>query len=117
MPFEYLKFVAHRFGVAASIAGVPIFRHQPERHLLATATNPQRRMGLLHTFGFVDWFVDGVIVARERRIVFRPHLDDDLTRFTEGAHAVACLREAIAIGAPLMLIPARAQPAIESPVA
>ncbi len=109
--------MANRVGVAADVARIGIFRHQLERHLLAAAADPQRRIRLAHTFRLVDRLVDGVVLARKGRIVFRPHLDQNLSGLAEGPHALARLREPVAIRAPFVLVPARAEPAIQPAMA
>src|SRR5690348_8470321 len=74
-------------------------------------------MRLAGALGLIDRLVNRIVLAAERRIVFRPHLGDDLARLAEPAHAFACLGEAIAVRPPLMLVPARPQPAVEPSVA
>src|SRR5215212_10200850 len=86
---EDIELVADRLNVAHDVAGVAPLGYQPERHSLAAATDPERRMRLLDTFRLVDWPVDRVVLALETRVVLGPHAVDDLAGLAEHAHPVA----------------------------
>jgi hypothetical protein len=117
---EHIELVADRLDVAHDIAGVALLGYQPERHSLASAPDPERRMRLLDTLGLVDRCVDRIVLALKTRVVFGPHAVDDLARLSDHPHPLAKLREAITISPPLVLVPtrpdARIQPATASNV-
>ena len=66
----------------------PYLRHQLERHLLAAAADPDRRVGLLHALRLVDRPAHLVILALERGVVLRPHGVDDLQRLAQHPQAL-----------------------------
>src|SRR5260370_23372008 len=74
-------------------------------------------MRLLDAPPLVDRPVDRVVLPLEDRVVLGPHPVDDLAGLLEHAHALFELREAVTVGAPFMLVPARADPGIQTPVA
>src|SRR5215217_5671415 len=74
-------------------------------------------MGFAHPLRLVNWTIDGVVPTLEPGVVLRPHLVDDLDRFPEHAHPFGSLRETVAVGPPLMLVPAGADPGVEPAVA
>src|SRR5690606_17381834 len=103
---------------AANVAGIAILRDQLERHLRATAADPERNLeARLVALRLGDRTDDGEVLSFERRHGFRPHRADDLDALAEHGHALLRLREAIAIGAPLVLVPAGAVTGIEAAVA
>src|SRR5215218_1178900 len=74
-------------------------------------------MRLLHALGLVDGCVDRIVFAFETRVVFSPHPVDDLARLAEHPHPVTQLREAVAVGTPLVLVPARSDASVQPAVA
>src|SRR5438270_12549154 len=95
--------------LAWEVAAISPLGNQLERHLFATACQPQRRMWFLDPFGFVDGLLDGVIFPTECRIVLCPHVMNNLSRLTEARHTLACVWIPISIGAVFMFIPSCAK--------
>src|SRR5215207_3131095 len=114
---KHIELVPDRLDVAHDVAGVAPLRYQPERDPLAAAPDPERWMRLLDALWLVDRPVDRIVLALKLREVLRPHPVDDLARFTEHAHPVAQLGEAIAVSPPLMLVPARPEARIQPAMA
>src|SRR5215208_1117652 len=114
---EDIELVADRLDVAHDVAGVTPLGYQLERHSLASAPDPERRMRLLDTFGLVDGRVNRIVLAFKLGVILRPHAVDDLARLAEHPHPVAKLGEAIAISPPLVLVPACSDASIQPAVA
>src|SRR5215210_2037141 len=91
--------------------------HQPQRDLLAAAPDPERWVGLLHALRLVYGPVYRVELALEDRLVLGPHAVNYLASLPEHPHPLGHFGEAVAVGAPLVLVPARAQAEEEPPVA
>src|SRR5690606_16690518 len=96
----------------ADIACVAVLGDQLERDPLAAATDPERWVRLAHTLRLVDGLVDRVVLAPEDHIILGPHAMDDLDSLAEAPHPIPQLRPLIAVGAPLVLIPAGADAGI-----
>ena len=79
-----------------------------QRHLLAAAGDPQRDAALLQRQRPHDRAVDLVVLAVERRRAGRPGLVHDLDALAQHPEAVRDVGEAVAVGAPLVLVPAAA---------
>ena len=94
-------------GVAVEV-GVPrVPRGDPQRLLLAAAGDPQRDAAVLQRQWPADRPVDLVVLAVECGRARRPELVHDLHALVEHADAVARSGEPVAVGAPLVLVPAR----------
>src|SRR5215210_2493152 len=91
--------------------------HQPQRDLLAAAPDPERWVGLLHALRLVYGPVYRVELALEDRLVLGPHAVNYLASLPEHPHPHRYLGEAVAVGAPLVLVPAGAEPEEEPPIA
>src|SRR5215210_210168 len=74
-------------------------------------------MGLLYALGFVYGTVYRIELALENRLVLGPHAMDYLAGLPEHPHPFWYLGEAVAVGAPLVLVPASAQAEEEPSVA
>jgi hypothetical protein len=72
--------------------------------------SPQRAtsLGLAHALRLVDGPVYLVELAVEDDVVLGPHAVDDLAGLAEHPHPFWDLGEAVAVGAPLVLVPAGA---------
>ncbi len=103
--------------VAADVAGIAELGDQLQGDLLPAAANPEGRVGLADTLRLVDGAVDGVVPALEGRAILRPHAVDDLDRLAEHTHPLRHVGEAVAVGPPLVLVPAGADAGVEAAVA
>src|SRR5215212_2781303 len=114
---EHIELVPNGLDVAHDVAGVAPLGYQPERHSLAPAPDPERRVWLLDAFRLVDWPIDRIVLAFKVGVILRPHAVDDLARLSKHAHPVAQLREAIPVSPPLVLVPARPDARIQPAMA
>src|SRR5690606_11974137 len=99
-----------RLGAAVEVGVRRVPRRDLERHLLAAARDPDRDAALLQRERAHDRAVHRRELAVERRGARRPRLAEDLDRLTEPAQALRGLREPVAVGAPLVLVPSGADP-------
>src|SRR5918997_1531154 len=117
VPAQHAELVAQPLRVAADVAGVAPAGDEPQGDLLAAAPDPERRVRRLHALGLVYGPVYLVELAVEDYAVLGPHAVDDLAGLLEGAHPYRDLGEAVAVGAPLVLVPAGAEAEEEPAVA
>src|SRR5438309_12004414 len=117
MAAEHLELVPGHVWVGFDVAGVPELREQLEGDALTGTPDPERWMRLLHALWFVDGPVDRVVLPLEGGIVFGPHPVDDLAGLLEHTHPLPQLGESITVGAPFVLVPAGADPGVQTAVA
>src|SRR3982074_637963 len=117
MAAELLELVPGHVWVGFDIAGVPELREQLEGDALTGTPDPERWMRLLHALGLVDGPVDRVVLPLEGGIVLGPHPVDDLAGLLEHPHPLPQFGEAVAVGAPFVLIPAGADAGVQTAVA
>jgi len=94
--------------VAAEVRVLPVLRGDAQGHLLAASGDPERDALLLHRQRSHDRALDLEVAAIEGRRALRPGLPHDLHALIEHAQPVADLGEAVAVGVPLVLVPAAA---------
>jgi hypothetical protein len=80
---------------------------------VALAADPDGRVRPLERRRVADGAVDGIVPALEARARLRPHPPDDLDPFRELVDPLPDARERDAVGAVLVLEPARPQTEIE----
>src|SRR5215217_4668282 len=101
--------------VAHDVAGVAPLGYQPERHSLAAAADPERRMWFLNALGLVYGRVVRIVLALKTRVVLGLQAVVELGRLAEHPQPFANVGEAITISPPRVLLPtrpeARRQPA------
>src|SRR5690606_11245675 len=79
-----------------------------QRDLLAATGDPQRDTAVLERQRPADGAVDLVVLAVERRVTRAPQLPHDLHALVEHPEAFTGAREPVAVGAPLVFVPAAA---------
>src|SRR4029453_13025086 len=107
---ECLELAREFLGRAGPVALVRITRHQPQRALLAGASDQDRGAAGLYRRRYVQRLVRAVVAPVERRAFAAQHAADDLERLVEPRQALADRREIEAIALVLGLEPARADP-------
>src|SRR6266700_421977 len=103
--------------VATDVARIAVLRDQLEGDFLAAAADEHRNVWLLHAFGLIDGPAHLVVLALEGCLFLRPHGEDDLYGFAQVAQAFGGIGVVVAVGAILVLVPARADAKVESSVA
>src|SRR3712207_3932749 len=118
MPAQHVELVAQGIYVSGDdVAGVAPASDEPQGHLLPAAADPELRVGIAHALRFVDGSVYLVEFAVEDDVVLGPHAVDDLAGLAEHSHPLGDLGEAVAVGTPLVLVPAGAETEEEAAVA
>ena len=108
VPAQDLALVVELLDRAREVRVRRVLRGDLERHLLAAAGDPQRDAALLQRQRPDDRAVDLVVGAVERRRAGRPRLVHDLDALAQAPQAILDRREAVPVGAPLVLVPAAA---------
>src|SRR5690606_29184824 len=113
VPTKDLALARELFGSAVEVRVAGVLRGDAERHLLAAACHPDRDAALLHGERTHDRAVDPVVLAVEVGVSALPRLAEDLHALVEHAQTLGRLGESVAVRAPLVLVPARADPHLE----
>ena len=92
--------------VEVELVGEP--RRQPPRDLRSVAADEDRDPRLLQPLRLVDGVADVSVSTLERRPAGAEHPGDDLELIGEDGQSLAGRREAVAVGQPLVLLPAGA---------
>jgi len=82
-----------------------VLRDQLQRHLLASAADPDRRVRLLHRLRLVDRSPQLVEATVERRFVLRPHRLDHLQRLAQHAQPIRGFGVFVPVSLVLVLVP------------
>lgn len=85
------------------MAGISVLRHQFECNFFPLASNQQRDMRLLHSFGLIDRAMNLVILSFESGLVLCPHGENNLDRLTQLPQAFGWFWTRITIGTKLLL--------------
>src|SRR5699024_5304522 len=96
---------------------IGVGRRYAQGDLLPTTGDPQRQAARLEGEWTGDGAVDVVVPAVEGDLTGAPGLAHDLHALLEHLQPLAGPREAVAVGAPLMLVPARTDAHLEPPAA
>ena len=95
-------------GRAVEVGVLRVLRRDPQRHLLAAPGDPQRDPAVLQRQRPDDRAVDLVVPAVQRGHALGPGLAHDLHALVEHPQPLPAPREAVAVGPPLVLVPAGA---------
>src|SRR5690606_30552696 len=96
---------------------VGVARRDAQRHALTPAGDPQRHTTLLEGERPTDGAVDRVVHAAEGGHALAPGLAHDLHALLEHGQPLPGPREAVPVGAPLVLVPARTDPHLDAATA
>src|SRR5690606_30857032 len=107
--------VREALGVARDVRVLPPPGHEPQRALLPAARDPQRDAAGLQGARLDDRAVDREDLPGERRLAGLPRLLHDLHALGERGDARPDLGEAVAVRAPLVLVPAGADAHLDAP--
>src|SRR5205807_372731 len=105
---KHLQLVAHGLHVGVEVARVPVLSDELQGHLLASTTDPDRRVRLLHRLRLVDRAAHAVVAAVEGGVLLCPHRRDHLERLAQHPEALGGVRVLVAVRLVLMLVPAGA---------
>src|SRR5262245_11564991 len=107
---QHLEFPGQLAGAVAGeqVAGIGVAGHQPQRLLLATATDQDRWMRLTQRRRRAQWLGQRVVLAVDRLRVATPHVRGDLERFLEHFETFSDARKRQPESARLALVPAGA---------
>src|SRR5690606_13621254 len=118
---ERLAVAAQDLALARELLGAPVevgvrrvLRRDLERHLLAAARDPERDAALLQRARLDDRAVNLPELAVERGRPGRPGLVHDLDALTQRAQPRRRIRETVAVGAELVLVPSGADAHLEA---
>src|ERR1700691_3473256 len=105
---EDLGLVLEDVGRAVEVRVIGVLGGGPQRLLLAPAGDPQRDAAFVDRQRLADGAVHLVVLALQGGRALGPQLPHDLDALVEHGQALAGRREAVAVRAPLVLVPARA---------
>src|SRR5215210_8335160 len=94
---------------AVEVQLVGVFRSEPPGHVWTIATDHDRDSRLLYRRGLVDCVLDAAVLALEKCMVLAHHPARDLELVLENSESLRGVRKAIAVGEPLVALPARAK--------
>jgi hypothetical protein len=112
---QHVALVGEHLGRPTEVGAVGVLRDRAQRQLLATATDPDRRMRLLERLRVALGPTDVVVVALERGLALGPHRPHDLHGLVEHPDPVLRLREVVPVRPVLLLVPAGADTPVEAP--
>ena len=108
VPAEDRALVFEALRTAVEVRVLRVLRRDLQRHLLAAAGDPERDAAGLQRERAADRAVDLVVLAVEGRGAGGPGLAHDLDALVEPPEPLAGAGEAVAVGPPLVLVPAAA---------
>src|SRR5690348_2334707 len=114
---EHVALASELFGGAADeVPVLGVLGGDAQSALLAAAPDADRRVGPLWTLRLVTGVLELIELAVEGRRILAQQAGKHLARFLEAVEALLEAPEFDAVGAGLLLVPARADPELESAV-
>ena len=105
---QHVALVRELLEAAGEVRVPRVLRRDPQRHLLAAAGDPDRDAARLQRLRLHDGAVDLVVLTVEGGGARRPRLVHDLHALAEPREPLGHRREAVPVGAPLLLVPSAA---------